>query len=392
MSILLKGTLRKWGGLMKGWSKKYFILKEDCLEFYPSHKKLRNCKKIDFKHTEIIEATRDQTIQLSCGKGIISIKFSSEKEKSIWLRGIQNSIEFTKMDPDEKPKVEITSIQDAEMETIKRKSNLDNFKEMTTDKIQMLRESIESLRNLKGINKKKAKGFIDLLQSMHLQVNDIERLCLNNADHLQTTMDAVQDHIRQSSPDINDLSQSKFFENDGEDIIREATLVQGVDKLMSEEEKEKNQVKQSMRVNRSELRNNALDSNTNSRKFDYEENKVEDKAVIKLQNGINGENIDSSNSSSVESPSKANALEDEEDEEEKLEASDDEKEDLEFYDAIDYMLYDELEKSVYEMNKRRQTVLIHDHKRTTLPALKPKASINIFKILKDSIGKDLTKF
>lgn len=137
---------------------------------------MRKGKRIDLKHTDIIEATRDQTIQLSCGKGIISIKFSSEKEKSIWLRGIQNAIELTKMDPEDKPKIEITSIQDAEMETIKRKSNLDNFKEKTTEKIEMLRNSIESLRNLKGINKKKAKGFVDLLQAMHLQVNEIERL------------------------------------------------------------------------------------------------------------------------------------------------------------------------------------------------------------------------
>jgi hypothetical protein len=56
------------------------------------------------------------------------------------------------------------------------------------------------------------------------------------------------------------------------------------------------------------------------------------------------------------------------------------------------MIYDELEQSVYEENQRRQTVFIQDHTRATLPALKPKASINIFKILKDSIGKDLTKF
>mgnify|MGYP000179805620 CR=1 FL=1 len=63
-----------------------------------------------------------------------------------------------------------------------------------------------------------------------------------------------------------------------------------------------------------------------------------------------------------------------------------------FYDAVDYMIYDELEKSVYEVNKRRPTVMIQDQKRSTLPALKPKASINIFKILKDSIGKDLSKF
>lgn len=70
----------------------------------------------------------------------------------------------------------------------------------------------------------------------------------------------------------------------------------------------------------------------------------------------------------------------------------DDEDSQEFYDAVDYMIYDELEQSVYEENQRRQTVMIQDHKRTTLPALKPNASINIFKILKDSIGKDLTKF
>lgn len=55
------------------------------------------------------------------------------------------------------------------------------------------------------------------------------------------------------------------------------------------------------------------------------------------------------------------------------------------------MIYDELEKEVTQSCRISQ-YSVSEEKRTRLPALKPKASINIFKILKDSIGKDLTKF
>jgi len=63
-----------------------------------------------------------------------------------------------------------------------------------------------------------------------------------------------------------------------------------------------------------------------------------------------------------------------------------------YYDAQDHIIIDELEREVTLMNGRRKTDYRIDGKRTTLPALKPKSSINIFKILKDSIGKDITKF
>jgi hypothetical protein len=73
--------------------------------------------------------------------------------------------------------------------------------------------------------------------------------------------------------------------------------------------------------------------------------------------------------------------------------SDSDSEKLQFYDAVDHMIVEELEKSMQQdMIKHRETVMILDDQRNSLPALKPKSNINIFKILKDSIGKDLTKF
>lgn len=60
---------------------------------------------------------------------------------------------------------------------------------------------------------------------------------------------------------------------------------------------------------------------------------------------------------------------------------------------MDCVIYDEIEKEISEVNtKRRMTDYSKEFRRDTLPALKPKSSINIFKILKDSIGKDLSKF
>ena len=71
--------------------------------------------------------------------------------------------------------------------------------------------------------------------------------------------------------------------------------------------------------------------------------------------------------------------------------SDSDDESLIYYDALDHILYDELEKEL-TMTKKKESEYVINHKRTSLPALKPKASISIFKILKDSVGKDLTKF
>jgi hypothetical protein len=64
-----------------------------------------------------------------------------------------------------------------------------------------------------------------------------------------------------------------------------------------------------------------------------------------------------------------------------------------YYDALDGEIYEEIEKEINAVNsERRMTDYSKEHKRFTLPALKPKSSINIFKILKDAIGKDLSKF
>lgn len=97
------------------------------------------------------------------------------------------------------------------------------------------------------------------------------------------------------------------------------------------------------------------------------------------------------NSDEIDSP---NQIQDEEDEENKYISSNSgsDSDSVTFYDAYDHMIYDEFEKEVFEENKRRSTDFLLENTRTSLPALKPKSSINIFKILKDSIGKDLSKF
>jgi len=64
------------------------------------------------------------------------------------------------------------------------------------------------------------------------------------------------------------------------------------------------------------------------------------------------------------------------------------------YDSSDEKsIYNELEKQVEFSKQRRKTKVIQkEDKRISLPAFKPQASLNIFKILKDAIGKDLSRF
>lgn len=63
-----------------------------------------------------------------------------------------------------------------------------------------------------------------------------------------------------------------------------------------------------------------------------------------------------------------------------------------FYDACDAMILDEIQKEY----QRSSVLSIHEEEteeiRTTLPALKPEGKFSLLKVLKDAIGKDLTKF
>lgn len=49
-------------------------------------------------------------------------------------------------------------------------------------------------------------------------------------------------------------------------------------------------------------------------------------------------------------------------------------------------------KSVQRSHKRRNSDYLIDGRRDCLPAPKPKSTINVFKILKDALGKDLSRF
>lgn len=64
-----------------------------------------------------------------------------------------------------------------------------------------------------------------------------------------------------------------------------------------------------------------------------------------------------------------------------------------FEDEDASKIYEELQKQMKSQTKKRSSSNYKDdHQRSSLPVFKPKSTINIFKILKDSIGKDLSKF
>jgi hypothetical protein len=61
-----------------------------------------------------------------------------------------------------------------------------------------------------------------------------------------------------------------------------------------------------------------------------------------------------------------------------------------FYDAFDAIIYNEIEK---ETKTESNPIEYKDSEiRTTLPSLKTEGKFSLLKILKDAIGKDLTKF
>ena len=70
-----------------------------------------------------------------------------------------------------------------------------------------------------------------------------------------------------------------------------------------------------------------------------------------------------------------------------------------FYDALDALILDELEQEVKRESKISVMLNLNEPKekeeekvRTTLPALKGDVKMSLLKVLKDAVGKDLTKF
>jgi len=74
------------------------------------------------------------------------------------------------------------------------------------------------------------------------------------------------------------------------------------------------------------------------------------------------------------------------------EDKDSDSEDTIFYDACDAMILDEIQKVSQRESLLDKPYVETEDIRTTLPALKPDGKFSLLKILKDAIGKDLSKF
>ena len=81
---------------MKGWNKRYFILSEDILEYYRDPKKHKMGKSVRLKYWKIIDISRDHVIQLNTGDSIMSIKFSTDIDKKMWLIALEKAIKEAK--------------------------------------------------------------------------------------------------------------------------------------------------------------------------------------------------------------------------------------------------------------------------------------------------------
>ena len=80
-------------------------------------------------------------------------------------------------------------------------------------------------------------------------------------------------------------------------------------------------------------------------------------------------------------------------EEENKEALESEDEEI-FFDANEELIIDEIQNEyASDCTLHRPSQLeLHDEWRTTLPDLRAQHKISVWQVLKDSIGKDLTKF
>jgi len=77
----------------------------------------------------------------------------------------------------------------------------------------------------------------------------------------------------------------------------------------------------------------------------------------------------------------------------KVADDDDSDNDTIFYDAYDAMILSELEQEVERGPKIDQTEEEKvEEERLTLPALKSEGKFSLLKVLKDAVGRDLTKF
>ena len=79
---------------------------------------------------------------------------------------------------------------------------------------------------------------------------------------------------------------------------------------------------------------------------------------------------------------------------EKKNNGDSDSNDTIFYDAYDAMILDEIEREIKResLSSSPNDDLVENEDRVTLPSLKPDVKFSLIKILKDAVGKDLTKF
>jgi hypothetical protein len=346
-------------------------------------------------------------IQVNIGNGILSLKFGNEKDKEKWLAAIQAAIKTSQNILTSKRDDGIQTRHEVEIGILKRQSQLDSSKIKMKEKLQVFRDTVNQLSKLKG-GVKKDKPYAELVEKLKLQVDEVENIYNKDVDEMHELVEDMQQHITVEGSILvkSALPNMPHPDNEDDNVDNEMSVGDfDHEKLeVNENKNDKYTAKDDLGISSSKLQKplnkvkyltyDYKEDNEQEEKNEEEEEEEKIRFTEKIEVGeIVIEDYVPENSSPNALSDENNSNEEEKiGDEDKEEISDVEDDDSQYYDAIDHMIYDELEQSVYESNQRRPTVFISHHSRTTLPALKPKASINIFKILKSSIGKDLTSF
>lgn len=91
MSVILKGTLKLWANYVKGYSRRFFVLTTDTLEYYHSSKEQHKGKKFHLTCVSIVDLSKEGQARLDTGTRVLDLKFRDEKEKKIWIENIEKA-------------------------------------------------------------------------------------------------------------------------------------------------------------------------------------------------------------------------------------------------------------------------------------------------------------
>jgi hypothetical protein len=223
--------------------------------------------------------------------------------------------------------------------------------------------------------KKQSSEMVNLLESQHLKDIMMEQYKLINT-HPEKLNKTLMKNLNSVYQSFANMDQNIYNVKSKAEEINDPKLSESAKVIEAEQQNIKNLMTSSFQQMKEFLTAlKACQDKDSERKNPIKDSKSENLDILEFQIGPE---------ISPESESENKTEEDKQ--------KTDSDEDTIFYDACDAMILDEIQKEYQRNSILSNTGEETEEIRTNLPALKPEGKFSLLKVLKDAIGRDLTKF